>query len=231
MKTMKISKHPAADDAGGRVHGWFEAGRGLLGGFRFRPGLAIPVLLASATLVFAQSNGVPGPEDYAKFSAFITDRNIFNPNRQPHHYAPGYHPPRAPVRTAAPDTRLVGTMSYEKGIFAFFSGNSAEMQKVLQAGQTIADYKVAAVAPGRVRLESADKKDEIELKVGDGLRQEDGKWVFAKAGTLPVAPVAPETVNSAGSPGGNAAPVVPPSASQQNDVLKRLMELREKENQ
>ena len=29
----------------------------------------------------AQSNGVPGPTDYATFSRFITDRNIFDPNR------------------------------------------------------------------------------------------------------------------------------------------------------
>ena len=208
--------------------GWF-CFRGRAARAPFAGGLL--VLLAGAALAAGQSNGVPGAADYAKFSTFIADRNIFDPNRVPHHYTPGYHPPRPRARAEAPDTMLVGTMSYAKGMFAFFSGNSPELQKVLQAGQSIAGYTVAAIVPGGVRLESADKKDEIELKVGDGLRQEDGKWVFAAAGSLLVASGAPEATNSAGSPGETAAPAAPPSATEQNDVLKRLMELREKENQ
>ena len=32
----------------------------------------------------AQSNGTAGDADYTKFSGFITDRNIFDPNRVPH---------------------------------------------------------------------------------------------------------------------------------------------------
>ena len=82
---------------------------------------------------------------------------------------------------------LVGTMSYEKGMFAFFNGNSTDLKKALQAGEKIADYTVTDIAPSVVKLESADKKQQLELKVGDGLRQENGKWVLSGAGELPAA--------------------------------------------
>ena len=47
--------------------------------------------LAGGSAAFAQSNSVPGPADYNSFSRFITDRNIFDPNRQPH-YSGGTRP-------------------------------------------------------------------------------------------------------------------------------------------
>lgn len=197
---------------------------------KFKVLLGLAAALAGAGNACAQSNGVPGPTDYAKFSSFVTDRNIFDPNRQPH-YTSIYHPRiRTQIRNSAPDVQLVGTMSYEKGLFAFFNGNSTELKKALQVNEKIADYTVAAIAPGRVRLESADKKQQLELKVGDGLRQENGKWTFVEAGKLPE--MASASVAGSPSSGENSTPAAPPpSATEQNDVLKRLMELREKENQ
>ena len=137
--------------------------------------------VASATFAFAQSNGVPGPTDYAKFSPFVTDRNIFDPSRSRiiTRRAPARERGRA-SRNSAPGIMLVGTMSYEKGMFAFFNGNSADLKKALQAGDKIADYTVTDISPSRVTLESADKKQQLKLKVGDGLRQENGKWVFVR---------------------------------------------------
>ncbi len=43
--------------------------------------LALAAVLAAGAGACAQSNGVPGPADYSKFSQFVTDRNIFDPNR------------------------------------------------------------------------------------------------------------------------------------------------------
>ena len=45
----------------------------------------LALALSGGHAAFAQSNGVPGPQDYAAFSHFITDRNIFDPNRVPHY--------------------------------------------------------------------------------------------------------------------------------------------------
>ena len=44
--------------------------------------------LAGAGGAFAQSStNVPGLADVAAFSRFVTERNIFDPNRQPHNSA------------------------------------------------------------------------------------------------------------------------------------------------
>jgi hypothetical protein len=199
----------------------------------------ICLVLAAALMTVAgagaQSNGVPGPTDYSKFSQFVTDRNIFDPNRVPHSYSPSYRPRvKTRVRNAAPGIMLVGTMSYEKGMFAFFNGNSADLKKALQVAEKIADYTVTAISPNRVTLESTNKTQQFELKVGDGLRQENGKWVFSGAGDVPAGTGATETTTSSSSGEDSSetgATAAPSSASQPNEILKRLMQLREKENQ
>jgi hypothetical protein len=193
--------------------------------------LLAAVVLTHGVLARAQSNSVPGATDYAAFSTFVTARNIFDPNRQPHYTsAPRtYTHTRTHVSASAPAFTLVGTMSYEKGVFAFFDGNNPDLKKVLPANEKIADYTVTQIAPDRVTLESADKKERLELKVGDVMRQENSKWTLSSGGELPVgmSGVVP-TVSSAG--GDNLA-AEPSPALGQNEVLKRLMELRKKEEQ
>ena len=193
--------------------------------------LAAVLMLTGGAAAFAQSNGVPGPEDYTSFSRFITDRNIFDPSRQPHNYNPNSRPHRTRTRSnGTPGIQLVGTMSYEKGMFAFFSGNSEDLSKVLQVGDKIVNYTITAITADSVGLESADKKEQMALNIGDGLRQENSKWVFAKAGDLP-ADTGATAASSSSDESNSATPAAAPSAGEQNDVLKRLMQLREKENQ
>jgi hypothetical protein len=192
------------------------------------------ILFASGVFAFAQSNGVPKPDEYAKFSAFVTDRNIFDPNRQPHSYTSTYRPrTRTRTRTSGtPGIQLVGTMSYEKGWFAFFNASSDDNKKALYAGEKIAGYVVKEILPDWVRLESADQKEQLDLKVGDGLQQENGKWVLVHAGEMPAVTSSAATGSSSSSSSGeNSTPAAPAPATEQNDVLKRLMQLREKENQ
>ena len=240
MKMIQMKKHstfniqrPTSKDADGRIHWKLEVECWKLNVPKFRAGLL--VLLASATFAFAQSNGVPGPTDYSAFSHFVTDRNIFDPNRQPHSYSPNSRTrTRTRTRTAAPPAiTLVGTMSYEKGMFAFFNANDTELKRALQVAEKIAGYTVTEISDHRVKLESADKKQQLELKVGDGLRQENGKWELSAAGELPTGSSSAETAGS--SDGENSseagAPAAPSSAVEPNEVLKRLMQLREKENQ
>lgn len=205
-------------------------------------GLGLAILLTGHG-ARAQS-GVPGPDEYERFSHFITDRNIFDPNRQPHDYNSRRTYTRTRTRTprGTPAIQFVGTMSYEKGKFGFFSGNNADLSQVAQAGDKLQGYTITSITATNVMLTSADNKEQIELLIGDGLRQENNKWIFSKAGELPTEP-APVSSSSSGSSsssssssegsseGSSSTPAALPPGMENNDVLKRLMEKRAKENQ
>jgi hypothetical protein len=202
--------------------------------------LILAVLVAGGPAVLAQSNGVPGPADYAAFSRFITDRNIFDPTRQPYTSTGSRYIRPRPTRTRPRSTgmlgiQLVGTMDYEKGPFAFFNASSEEYRKALHPGDKLAGYTILEINDKAVKLETADKK-ELVMEIGDGLQPDsNGKWVFTKAEDFS----GPLGVPAAGRSGGNesysssssSTPATPPSASESNDVLKRLMEQREKLSQ
>ena len=188
-----------------------------------------PVLalaLVNGLFAGAQTNGVPGPADYSSFSRFITERNIFNPNRYSHTVARNYHPP---VSRSAPAFTLVGTMSYEKGMFAFFDGNSSDLRKVLYQPDTngIAGYTVAEITLTGVKLQSADKKQTVRMKIGEMMRQEGNEW--QPAGRGEPAAITEEGATTAAEGPSTDAGSAPGSASEPNDVLKKLMQLREQE--
>ena len=189
------------------------------------------MLLAVGPAVMAQSNQVPGELDYGSFSRFITERNIFDPNRVPHVEGTRPRPHIRHISSSAPFLSLVGIMSYNKGTFAFFNGNDSDLKQVLSLSGKVAGFTVRELTLSEVKLVSDDQKQTLKLKIGDVLRQENGKWELPDAG----GPVA-EPVKSTGSTEvDNSAPddsTPPPSpAVEQNEVLKRLMQLREKENQ
>ena len=188
--------------------------------------------LAVGPDVFAQSNRVPGPSDYTAFSGFIANRNIFDPSRVPH-YSGERVRQRPRIRSAsAPFLSLVGIMSYNKGTFAFFNADDPDLKHVLTVSGKIANYTITELTADRVKLVSDDKKQTLDLKVGDVLRQENGKWVLSDANDQPVDTTPADAAKPADD--GSAAPSdnpTPDSANQPNEILKKLMQLREKENQ
>jgi len=195
--------------------------------------LALTLAVTAAALAQSNNNGTPGATDYAQFSRFIAARNIFDPNRQPHYTSSSRTRTRTTTRTHSPSTpafTFVGTMSYEKGLFAFFSGNSDELKQVLPVGQKIAGYTVMQVAQGRVTLAAADKKENLQLRIGDVMRQENGKWELSGSVEVPAgdSTSTPEAVSapSSESPAAASSP-----ADEPNDILKKLMEKRAKESQ
>jgi len=175
----------------------------------------------------AQSNNLPGPADYAQFSRFITERNIFDPNRYSHS-SPGAVVYRPKVSRSAPAFTLVGTMNYEKGMFAFFDGNNSDLRKVLYESDSnsIAGYTVAEITLTGVKLQTVDKKQTVKLKIGDMMRQEGSEWRLADSGGLVES--APDSTAAVESSGSDAS-AVPSSASAPNDILKKLMQKREQE--
>jgi hypothetical protein len=104
----------------------------------------------------------------------IADRNIFDPNRTPRMSYSHTRPAQA-----QPDSfTFVGSMSYDKGDFAFFDGTSPEFHKVAQVDDSIASYKVAAIDPDSVTL--VTDTNELVLQLGEEMRDDgNGHWVSA----------------------------------------------------
>ena len=156
--------------------------------------------------------------DYAAFKA-IVDKNIFDPNR----YArqPGDRGPRSPSKTVDSLT-LVGTMTYEKGTFAFFDGTSSDYKKALKLNDVIAGHKVTNIAPNSVKL--AAGTNELELTVGMQLRrEEDGPWSLAsQPGYYTTVSISTSTsTNGVASSNSDAA-----ASAAESDVIKRLRQRR-----
>jgi len=185
--------------------------------------LALAFAFALAPGAIAQY-GVPASTNYAAFGRFIADRNIFNPARYPHSPQPTQR--YTPVSRSAPMFSLVGVMSYEKGLFAFFDGNNSDFRKVLSATQSIAGYTIASITPDSVRLESSDKKQTVDMKVGELMRHEDQGWRLSGRGDMSTYTTTSNSASDAPDASG-AAPAA--SSLPANDTLRKLMEQRAKE--
>jgi hypothetical protein len=162
----------------------------------------------------AQETNHVGQADFSAFRA-ISEKNIFNLNRTARRRGKNR---TQPVGDAF---YLVGTMSYEKGAFAFFDGTGSEYRKVLQKAGAIAGYQVVEITPTSVKLETGGKQ--VTMKVGTQMRHEDqGDWQLVANSELlvnPVEDVAPADGDTTSSS----------SSDEPNDVLKRLMQRREQE--
>jgi hypothetical protein len=196
---------------------------------RYKKWAVLALALANGFFAAAQPNGVPGPTDYERFSSFITQRNIFNPSRFA--IIPGRPQPVFPQRRYTPAFTLVGTMSYEKGMFAFFDGNQNNLRKVLYQSESnsIAVFTVAEITPSSVTLQTADKKQTVQMKIGQTMRQEGTSWQLAESGQMFAGTSSgegPAPAADSSSPDTSAAPS---AALEGNDVLKKLMQQREQE--
>jgi hypothetical protein len=152
---------------------------------------------------------------------------------------------------------LVGTMVYEKGTFAFFEGNSSEFTKALKANGIIAGYKVVDILANAVKLEIDGKI--TEMPIGSGMRREDqGTWKVVEVVVVQTSYNSGGIGESNGresngresrsgrsrrgddgdsnrsresSSASSTASSTASAGGDQSEVLKRLMERREKENQ
>ena len=196
-------------------------------------------VLADSTNSTPPAPSAPRKLDESSFR-IINERNIFNANR-----SGGTVRSTSSRRAARVDSfALVGTMAYEKGAFAFFEGTSSEFTKALKPNGIIAGHKIMDILANGVKLEMDGQI--IELAIGTGLRREDqGAWKVSDA----VSPSGNSSARSSGESNGRegrgrrdesngaehnstASSAASPAASaDQSEVLKRLMERREKENQ
>jgi hypothetical protein len=182
----------------------------------------LALLLAMGRIAIAADETNSAPRlDFPAFK-IISDRNIFNPNRSGRN--PNADSTKAPKQVKIDSFALLGTLSYEKGRFAFFDGSSSDYKRALKPADTIAGYKVTEITPSYVKLTGTNNQT-INLLVGMQMkRQEEGPWSM---GERPEEPVS--SGPAAGSDHSDQHAGSPPSEAM-SDVMKRLMQKREQES-
>lgn len=148
------------------------------------------------------------------FEAFesIVERNIFNPNRTSRARKSGDDAPPPRVDTVT----LVGTIDNELGRRAIFESPDAAYRKAMYEGEIIGGLTLTRISSRTVQFMQGERP--VTLRVGDQLRRAEG-------GTWRVAPrdIRAELARTSEAAG---LPPIPPDAS---DVLRRLMEQRQKQ--
>jgi len=183
--------------------------------------LLISLAAPAAALGIDSTNSAGGASsrtDYVSFRV-ISERNIFNPRRS------GRSTSRVTTRTE-PERRvrmerfaLLGTMSYEKGRYAFFDGSGSDFRKVAKPEDLIAGFKIIEVAPTCVKLEMTNGQI-LELCVGMQMKKrEDEDWQLA--GKADAAEGSSRTTSSASS--------AVASGPESEEILKRLQQRREQD--
>lgn len=183
---------------------------------------ALAAILLAALLtpsrLDAQNTNAPAQTrtDYSSFR-LIADRNIFNTTRS------GRAAPtrRETRRTARVDTiTLVGILDSKLGAIAFFDSTTSDYKKAAKVGDTLADFKVAEIGSAHVTLAKGDQR--ININMGSPLRREEGgAWQDTTPDITRDAPASTARPTNATE---SAAP------DEDDDVIKRLMQKREKEN-
>jgi hypothetical protein len=189
---------------------------------------AIPLILTAACSWGADATNAPSRLDFPSFK-LISERNIFNANRskgRTYQEPRRVEPERRYVRTES--FALVGTMSYEKGRFAFFEGSSSQFNQVLKTSDTIGGFKITEVTPNSVKLASTSTNNQpVELPVGMQLkRQDEGEWKLSERTDIPRS-YASSSSSSYRSGSSSSSGSSRSSGPEDSEVLKRLMQRRD----
>jgi hypothetical protein len=184
---------------------------------RIRPTIAGGALL----LCIAASASAQVAEPAQGYNAFrlVRTRNIFDPERRAvRSEAPAARPQMTGSRSNF--ITLTGTMVTEGKNLAFFTGSRPEYSKVISLHDKIADFAITAIATSQVELELAGKA----IVVGIG-RQLPLDGSIAE-NTIAISPTPTDNAPPAAA---EASPSSPPATNDKNDVLRRMMERRQKE--
>ena len=196
---------------------------------RFPLTTMLAMLAACGATTRGAETNTPTRLDLSSFQ-IIWERNIFNANRAPQ--STRVRKPDAEKRVKIESFALTGTLSYEKGSFAFFEGSSSEYQKVLQLAETIAGYKISHITPNYVKLNRTNGPA-IELPVGMQMkRQDDEEWRLEERADSPASSSAPSESSAStttSTSAGSSDKTESSSSGGVSDVLKKLLEKREQE--
>ena len=117
-------------------------------------------------------------------------------------------------------------MSYEKGEFAFFSGNSSSYEKAAKVADSIADYKVAEINSVSNIVKLVAGTNRLEMRVGMSLKRfDEGEWSLSSA----PATYTPPTDSASSSDSSSSAQSGASASADDNEVIKRMMQRREQQ--
>lgn len=155
--------------------------------------------------------------DFAAYK-IITDRNIFSPSRT----TPSAVTTETRRVPKVDSFWLVGTMSYDKGDFAFFDGSGGDYRKAIKIPGTIAGHTLTEVTADEVTLEFEGKA--LKMRMGSQRRREDdGPWE-SRAGSTMLATSTGDSPTSGSESGTESS-----SGGAEDEILQRLLKKREQE--
>lgn len=182
---------------------------------------------SGTSMLAAEETNERSQTGYERFRT-VAERNIFNGKRSGRS-SRGSRETRRPTQVET--IALVGTMSYEKGHFAFFEGSGTQYRLALKPDETIAGFKLMDIATRGVKLDGKGQK--LDLRVGSQLRREDGQeWKVTAQGELPTGSTANSSISKADGDKESSSTdseSAGTSGDSMNETLKRLLEQREKE--
>jgi hypothetical protein len=208
-------------------------------------GASVAVAQTNTTAARATRTEASTSLSYDSFR-LVNERNIFDGNRSGQRVRSSRSTSRQ--RSAQVESfNLVGTLVADGKSTAFFDGTDSSFRKALTAGSRISAFQVVDIQPAGVRL--AEGTNTIDLKVGAGFAREDrGPWKTTGVGTKYVASTSGRNSNEAlrndsaadsnedATDGGSTSDAEPSESAstgsgsmEANDVLKKLMEKRERE--
>ncbi len=167
----------------------------------------------------ARADAANDPTGAAGFDAFrvIGEKNIFNPNRTG----------RSRGEEVAPrmdQISFVGTMDYDRGLFAFFDGSESGYRKALRVGESVGPFKVTKIAPNSIEVERDGKA--FPMGMGQQWRRpEGGDWNLVGADLARLDAQNARAADAARGASATAPVAIPADA---DPVLRRLMESRNK---
>jgi len=174
----------------------------------------------------AVTNSPTAVVDEWSYEAFklINDRNIFSSTRT--RSSAREENRSQPRRVRVDKFALVGTMSYFKGSFAFFDGSESGYRKSVKVGEKVAGFEIQSISQDIAKLVAGTNT--VVLKVGTGMqREEEGDWQpsASPGGFESASPKTEKSEKSEKSEGGSSEA----SGGGESEILKRLLEKREKE--
>jgi hypothetical protein len=171
----------------------------------------------------ATTNQPTAVVDELSYEAFklINDRNIFSSTRT--RSSAREENRNQPKKVRVDKFALVGTMSYFKGSFAFFDGSESGYRKSVKVGDKVAGFEIQGISQDSAKLVAGTNT--VVLKVGTGMqREEEGDWQpSSTSGGFETASTKSEKTEK--SEGGSSEA----SGGGESEILKRLLEKREKE--
>jgi hypothetical protein len=154
----------------------------------------------------------------------IAQRNLFSPSRVG-------TPPRseaAALETPTPTETitLTGVAVLDGEATALFSGSTPSLSGARRVGEAMDNARITTISTAGVSFDTGGQGGDLRLAVGQSLRRLPGQaWQWsADAVSAPAAAPATEA-----APAAQAAPPTAAPAGDAGDILKRLLERRQKE--